>query len=264
MQGWNIFTHSVRMIFGNLNAAFRVSLVLYLVKVCAGIYFTSKFGRAVMAPQSAGELPSFPEGFWPATTVLTVISLVTGLWIAVSWHRYVLLEENSGTALPPFAGNRIWDYFWTSVLLGIVVGFAAIIPAVIASIIISGLVGAGNPILAQLLMIILIGTPAMYVFYRLCLVLPAAALGQPKKLKESWADTKPASDAIWQLVVVGIVASVLIEIPSYLNSDPSSVVNMIYTYVLGWVAMMVGISVLTTLYGIYVEGREHNHAEIFR
>lgn len=256
MQGWNIFTHSVRMILGNLNAAFRVSLALYLLKVGVDVYFINNFGNVILAPQAGSGLVNVPPGFWSAWMVLMLFAIVTGLWIAVSWHRYVLLEENPGAILPPFLGDRILAYFWSSLALGFTVALAAIVPLIVIAIIGAGLFGMVGGQGMQALMTIMIGGPMMYVFYRLCLVLPAAALGEPKKLGESWGDTKPASNAIWQLVGIGIVATLVIRVPTYLSSDPTSVVNMFYTYVMGWLAMMVGVSVMTTLYGIYVEGRE--------
>lgn len=256
MQGWNIFTHSARMIFGNLNAALRVSLVLYLVKFGAGIYVASQHAAIISGPHGDGTMPNFGPESLSSGIILMLVTLVTSLWIAVSWHRYVLLEETPGAALPPFKGDRILAYFWSSLLLGLVILLAALVPIVISSVIVAGLFGVNSPILSLVVIVILVGIPTMYVFYRYCLILPAAALGEPKKMVESWVDTKPASGAIWQLIVIGLIATMLVEVPALINGDPTSIVNMAYSFVMGWIVMMVGISVMTTLYGIYVEGRE--------
>ena len=41
-----------------------------------------------------------------------------------------------------------------------------------------------------------------------------------------------------------------------IDSNPGSIINLVYSHVTGWIVMMIGISVLTTIYGVYVEGRE--------
>jgi len=55
---------------------------------------------------------------------------------------------------------------------------------------------------------------------------------------------------------VAPVNTFLVQLPSRLNPDPTSIISLIYSNVLGWFIMMGGASVLTTLYGVLIERRE--------
>lgn len=251
MQGWKIFTHSVRMIFGNLGAAFRISLVLYLVQVAVGVYHTSRFGDDVRAMQMSGRMDT-PPGFWPVLLLVIVVSVITSLWIAVSWHRYVLLEENPSAVVPPFRGDQILSYLGKTILLGLLLAITGFMVGMILALVFGMIAGPVGVMVSVFLTFGLL----VYLSYRFALVLPATAIGQPLTFAESLGKTSPASGAIIQLSVIAIGFAVLIELPQFMNADPNSIVNIIYIYVLGWITMMVGISILTTLYGVYVEGRE--------
>ena len=94
-----------------------------------------------------------------------------------------------------------------------------------------------------------------YVFFRLGLVLPAAALGQSLKLRESWDATKRDTTALVQLAVIVMGGRLLIEIPGMIDGTTGGVVSLVYNVVLNWFVTMIGVSLLTTLYGYFVEGR---------
>lgn len=251
MQGWTIFIHSMRMVFDNLAAALRISLVLYLISTVAAIYFAQKYATTITHMQNGvGVLP--PPGFWPASLAVAVINLLTSLWIAVGWHRYILLEEAPAGVFPVFKGDRIGAYFWKSILIGLILVVVALVCGAIAGTILFGLFGIQSAMLVN----IFVAAPAIYIFYRLCLALPAAALGGQVGFSDSWHATKPASTAILQLVLIGLGAVILIQLPNAFSDNPASMINTIYTHVLGWFIMMGGVSILTTLYGIYFEGRK--------
>ncbi len=251
MQGWKIFTYSLEMVFGNLRAAFRVSLALYLAQAAFGIYFTSGYGD-FMRQLAAGDVTSFPPGFWLSWTLFIAISFVTSLWIAVGWHRYILIEENNGAIIPPFQGRQMLAYLGKSLLIGLLLGLAFIMISSFLSLVMGAVAGVGGVLMSTFISFGLV----FYFFYRLGLILPAAAVGNSMTFSESWENTAQASAAIGQLAVIAIGFVALTQIPQYMNSDPDSVINIVYTYVLGWITMMVGASVLTTLYGVYFEGRK--------
>ncbi len=258
MQGWKIFTHSLRMVFGNLGAAFRVSLVLYLAQIAVGYVFISQFGDAMQQMQKGPGM--IPPGFWGAWLLLMIVTVVTSLWIAVAWHRYILLEETPGAVLPPFHASQILRYFQVSFLLGLILGLVGLVLGFVSAFLIAILLGGSTSpaagIVSMLVFLVVVLGPLVYLFYRLSPVLPAAAVGEPMTFSEAMKVTAPASGVIFQLAIIGILAGILLQLPSMMNPNKASLINIVYSDVLGWIYMMVGISILTTIYGHYVQGRE--------
>jgi hypothetical protein len=117
-----------------------------------------------------------------------------------------------------------------------------------------GIISIGLPALAGIMSLILIGAAA-YLFFRLGIMLPAAALGEKLTLGETWDVTKGRSSIILVLALIVVGASVIIQLPSWFNDNPSSIINVVYSLVVNWFATIIGISVLTTLYGHFVENR---------
>ena len=96
---------------------------------------------------------------------------------------------------------------------------------------------------------------AAYLFFRLGVMLPAAAMGEKLTLSEAWTATKGESSTILTFALIVVGASIVIQLPSWFNDNPASVVNVVYSLVVNWFATIIGISVLTTLYGHFVEKR---------
>ena len=256
MQGWKIFTHSVRMVFGNLGPALRISGVLYLVYVAVNVYFMNNFGNDIQTIQqnmAAGLMPEeLPSGLVSMMVLNFVVAILTSLWIAVIWHRYVLLEENSGAIIPPLYIGTIAAYLGKTIQLTLMLVAIGILLGVLLGFGIGLLVGSAA---ASIVPLVLLGV-ILYLSYRLGLVMPAVAIQNPMTFKSSWEKTKLASGPIAQLAAIAVVFAIVIQIPSNMNPNQTSVINLVYSYAVGWIAMMVGVSVLTTLYGVYAEGRE--------
>jgi hypothetical protein len=86
---------------------------------------------------------------------------------------------------------------------------------------------------------------------RLGLVMPSAAIDQPMGLRQSWAATAPVSRDLVGLSVIGLAGlavTALLAMPGPLGAILGAVAS--------WITLMVGASVLTTVYGVAVEGRE--------
>jgi len=254
-MGWMIFKRSLGMVFDNLGAALKVSLLLYLAQVAVGVYFERAFGAAIVAVEN-GEAATVPAGFWGAWLMFLLVSLGSSLWIAVSWHRYILLRESPGTALPPFHGPQIAAYLTRSIVLGLVLGAVFFVLAMVVGMVGSVLLGGAPTQQLSVAIAVFAMGPVAYLFYRLSPILPAAAVGRPLSLRAAWAATAPLSRPIVILTLIAIGAAIVIQIPTYLNPNAMSLVNLVYSYVLGWVSLMVGLSIMTTLYGHCVEGRE--------
>lgn len=252
MQGWTIFTHSVRMVFGNLGPALRVSGLIYGAYIIVNAYFILNYSddlQALALNMEKGHMPTqLPSGLAGAMVLNFATALLTSLWIAVLWHRYLLLEENPDTIIPPLYGRIIAAYLGKTIQLAMMLAVVGIALGLVFSLLLGQFAAAMIPLL-------LLGV-LLYLSYRFGLVMPAVALNTPLTFKASWEKTKPAAGAIAQLAGIAVVFAIIIQIPSNMNPDPTSIINLVYSYVMEWISMMVGVSVLTTLYGIYVEGRE--------
>jgi hypothetical protein len=247
MKGWQIFTHSVRLVFSNLDQALRVSLVLYLVQAASqvALFINPPDYETIEGIQVA--VPT--AGMVLQTLVLSILAVIASLWIAVAWHRFVLEEEYPNGWLPQWHGANMLGYLGRSILLALIIALGvtvASIPFGILFVAVPGLVG--------LLPILMIGLGA-YLFFRMAVMLPAAALGQKMKLLEAWEATRNETGTLLMLTVIVVAAALLIQLPSILHNNPGSVINLVYGLVVNWFATIIGISLLTTLYGHFIEKR---------
>ncbi|WP_439123569.1 hypothetical protein [Marivita sp.] len=247
MKGWQIFRHSFNLVMANLDQALRLSLVLYLVQSCYTVY---SFLNPPQTMEFEGtEIPIMaPETILP-TIILGLLAVIASLWIAVAWHRFALTGETTKSWVPHFHGSEIMGYLGRSILIGVLVVLAIVVVSIPV-----GIISLGLPALAGLMSLIMIGVAA-YLFFRLGIMLPAAALGERLSLANAWDATKGQSATILMLALIVVGASVVIQLPSWFNDDPNSIINVVYSLVVNWFATIIGISVLTTLYGHFVENR---------
>ena len=135
MKAWSMFVHSLRLVINNLDVALRVSLVLYSVQAISQIYtFSANSGEMVQGPDGI-PYPDISAGEGFVMLLLGIAALLASLWIAVAWHRYVLLGEEPAGWLPNWPGAAIPGYLWRSVLLGLVVALAAVPVGAISAVI---------------------------------------------------------------------------------------------------------------------------------
>lgn len=251
-MGWQIFLHSIRQVTGNLAAALRISGGLFLVQLVVSTALNISLGgdkAALEARVMAGDFPIL--GFFLGIVVM----LVTSVWIAVAWHRYVLKLETPSSFIPPFHSDRMLSYFGSSLLLGVIAIPIALVMSLIAGLVYSGIFGAGMPGQAGgILITLIVFLPVVVVIYRLSVIQPGSALGEKVRLGDAWRKTAGSNGAIIQLAVLSILAAIAIDLPLIvLGSVP--ILAFAWGTVTLWLKMMVGISILTTLYGHFVEGR---------
>ncbi|PJE27581.1 hypothetical protein CVM39_13420 [Pseudooceanicola antarcticus] len=246
MKGWKIFTQSLRLVFANLKEALRISLVPYLVASAAMAWFLTT-NADFLASEGGDSLAGF-NGL--SLLVFVIVGMVCYLWIAVAWHRYVLLREEGEGWVAQFRSDRILGYLGRGILLGLVL----ILPAIFMAFVVGALSVAGG-------LVVMIASGLIFTFaftvivYRLSPILPAAALGEPLKMNEAWEKTKGAGWDIALLALITAVINVIIQSVGEIGGNPGAPLAVIYMVVTGWLQFMVGLSILTTIYGHYVEGR---------
>lgn len=248
MKGLQIFAHSFRLVMNNLGMALRVSLLLYLVQ--AALTVVQFLNPPTMQTVDGVTLPVMDPGVAFTIILMSIAAVVAGLWIAVAWHRFVLVEERPDGWLPQWHGSRTLAYLGRSLMIGIAVLVVVIVTNLLLGPVLQGLGAFGH-----VLRLTILGTLGTIVFLRLGVMLPAGTVDHRMTVAEAWTATKGESGTIVGLALVAAVATVLVQVPTMLNDDPGSMISMVYTIVLNWFVTMIGISVLTTLYGHLIEGR---------
>ncbi|MES2433107.1 MAG: hypothetical protein V4586_04705 [Pseudomonadota bacterium] len=256
MKAWQIFTHSVRQVFGNMEAAVRVSGVLYLAQVLVQFAILgSLLSLSEAERQAMIESGRFP---WSGMLIFLLVAVVGSLWIAVGWHRYVLTEERPGI-VPPFHGDRILGYFGKGLLIGLILAIPAVIAGAIAGGVAAAFIhpssGGGVNIVAITLATYLVLLPIGALLMRLSTMLPGAALRAGVPILSGWEATKGETGTFFALVVIWAVIAGLIQVIGAYAFGSLSILALVWQVVSEWVILMVGISILTTLYGHYIEKR---------
>lgn len=257
----NIILHTFRMIFGNLGQALRVSVGPYLLMI---VLVTLAF--AMVGMPMSGAMDPMAQMMSPAVGLLPLLLLplvmfVTS-WVAVSWHRFILLEEYSGI-LPAVSGRPIWSYAGKAILLGLLVMVVALPIFLILGTIMMPFAGAGGmpadpsaglP-LAGLLVFALATVVLTFLSLRWGVALVGTALGKPIGFSDAWRATKPISGVIFGVAAILMLINTL---PGFILTPITQAVPIIGTVLqlmLTWLTMMLGISILTTLYGHVIEER---------
>jgi hypothetical protein len=131
MMGWQIVKHSFLMLWRNLANALKVSVgpvILAIVISGLALSFSGASPAMLAYGMVSGELPASAA---LALVFVLIVMVFAFAWIAVSWHRFILLEEYPGL-LPAIANRPIWTYAGLSVLLGLVM-LAALLPFAIVA-----------------------------------------------------------------------------------------------------------------------------------
>lgn len=264
MLSWTIFRRAVTLIVDDLGAALRITALPYAVFAGVSLWFAgsldmSEIARIEAAVASGAAGASVPAGVAGGLMLTALVQLAAFLWIAVAWHRHVLLREGGEGWLPPLEGRRMLAYLGRSFLIGLIV--------LAAFVMVTTAVAPFAPVAALAIATIL----GMVLTYRLGLILPAGAIGQPLTMVEAWRATAGQSGTVIMLAVMTFALSLLLQVPAFLDAGagPEEVaagsgvavaagpglVGTVYDLVVTWMLLMLGVTLLSTLYGHFVEGR---------
>jgi hypothetical protein len=264
MLGFQLFLHSLRMIFGNFGAAVRVTIPVLVFSAVIYIWMFAQFGTTFVGatwdasdPQRA--FSQIPDGFALFVVIFAVGATITFLWTATAWHRFILLEETPGSTGPRWNGGAIWRYFKAGFIL-VLLMFAATLALSIITTIVAIILAKLSipPMLIGLLFSFLMFVPLVLIFYRLSPILPSAAVGTGLKMSEAWDATRGAGWSLIVLAVVSVLAAMAISIPGEILLSAAPVLGVIWQIGVQWISSLFGISILTTIYGVYVEKRDLN------
>lgn len=255
MNGLNLFVHAVGMVLNNLGAALRISGALMGAQLLLLLILGTGF--LLVGEDMTGRIETGNFPFLGAFLTMIVL-IVLSMWIAVAWHRFILREEVPTGALPRFDGGAIWSYFVAGVIFGLILILVSIPFGILGGVLVAPMImgRGGEPgLIAAFLLFIIVYLPVAYVAYRISPILPSAALKARMPLKEAWYATGTSGSAFVALTVVSVLAAWLLNAPAQVLPG---VLAVIWAFLANWVTVLVGASILTTIYGHYVEGRPLN------
>jgi hypothetical protein len=250
--GAALFLHSLMMVVRNFIPAIRIFLGPGLI--IAALLFAFAHG---MDNAGLGAVDSVPDGEALGGIGLNLL-LVFGLiavclsiliWATVAWHRFVLLEESLGFFLPKLRLANVGRYFLGSFKLTGVL-FLIALPVLV---VLLGFAQVLDP--RGLVLFELLGRAFLaVVLMRFAIILPAAALNQSITLGEAFEATKGHSFSLLVLVICGFGLQSSAEYLIDLLAEDTSLYQ-IGMMVFSFFFCVFQISILTTLYGHFVEGR---------
>ncbi|MEC3860691.1 hypothetical protein VK792_05295 [Mesobacterium sp. TK19101] len=237
------------MIFGDLKTVLRVSIPVIVVLAAAIAIFGGTMVTVSDFPADGLALPSL--GLMSLFFVAYILAI---LWMAVAWHRYCLLAEYPGAFLPNFHGDRIAAYFGRMLMLVLIAMVIGGLGSFVIGLVIGtgsgsfGVVGGALGLTGMLALI--------WAFQRLSIILPAAAIGEPLTLGEAWAATAPLSMPIIGVLVLLLLFSLAMGLAVGALTLIHPAIGMLGNLIMSWLQTVLGLSILTTLYGVAVQGRD--------
>lgn len=243
MIAWKLFKHAFGMLWRNLGSALKISLIPFALIVTVFALF---FGTMIADAGTYG--PAAPSV--GAMFTMIVVGIVCGTTVAVNWHRFVLLNEPAGW-VPRFHGVRIIAYLLQLVLIGLLLGVGMGIVSAVMSLLMTG---GGGALLGVILMLALM-VFALAAYWRLGASLPGAALDDGAGIGETWRATKGnlGTFVVLALILFGF-ALVMSGVQMLVMFVP--LIGILIYLAVEWFLTMLGLSLLTTVYGYYVEKRE--------
>ena len=250
MQSVKILSHSIKMVLNNLSVALRLSVPLIGAMVLSVILFGQEVfvGSSDIGDPFNDPVMALNSGF------STILQLVATLWVAVAWHRYILLEETPRSTLPAFNGGRILAYFGWGLLIVVIIGAVVAVVGGIGSLLV-----AGGGIIGGLLGIVMIVASIVFAIYfsaRVYVILPSVAVGQTLSFGQAWEATRGYAGPIIFAYFLFMVAALVTGIVFSLVSVTIGLAGVVLMIALNLILTLIGMSFLTTVYGITVEKRE--------
>ena len=251
MLGWKIFMHALRMVFGNLKPALQITLGPSLIATALTIALL--FVIDIPWDQLDASTGAFPSTaadgpFALLIVCVAIIFVLTAFWIAVSWHRFILLAEYPSGIFPTFRFDRVLAYLGRVLLLGLLMGIAFLPISIVVAIL-----GGGTLAFAVAAVYVIF---LLVSFYRLSIILPAAAIATPLSLKGAWSSTAGTTGTIFVLLIVNFLFQFLVQLTFTLLAI-IPVLGILLTLLFSMLILpLINVSLLTTMYGVFVEKRE--------
>jgi hypothetical protein len=239
--------HALSSVRNNIAYAFRISWPWYAVLIAVNL--AASFVVSPFEGSTAQE-PTAPQ--FLVLLGLVVLSLVAFASIAVNWHRYILLDEVPQGSEIFRLDAKTWRYFGNILLIFLILFAVSAVNT--------------NALAFPAVILIVLGLIfAAILFFRLSVKLPAVALGREDfGFRQSLAATQGNNIALFLIVLFEIVAAfavlaLLLLLTLAIGSISATlalVVSAVLQIAINWVFTIFSITILTSLYGFFVENRD--------
>ncbi|MCC7320071.1 MAG: hypothetical protein IT542_03735 [Rubellimicrobium sp.] len=251
-MSWKLAAISLALVFRNLGVALRVSVGPVLLGIGAGWLVFSLFGVTPAMVAVAIDTNLVDPGVAFALLIALAALVIAAAWVAVGWHRFILLDEVPGL-LPNLAPRRVAIYAWRSGVLSLLV-VLLMFPVSAIGMQVLALTGLMRIDLMRDAFSFAVGAFMTFLWLRLALGLPAAALDRVHSVSKSWNDSARLSSEI--LGAGAVIAALDLVFSSILDLLPLGLVpGLVVRGVLAWVVAMAGGALLSLVYAHLVEGR---------
>lgn len=239
MLAFRLLRHSILQLTGNLGAALTLS-VLPLLLAALGIGIGMAARQALAVGDPPGIIVAVVAVAIVATFVLAFVSL------AASWHRHVLLGERP-QVFRSIGGSEA-RYFWAAVRMSLVIMLIVFMPMILIVALTSALNGS---IYVTMLASLIIGIAVAIIGLRLGTGLAGAAIGAARSLTTGWKGTESCLGTLLLLAVFSQILQTILNLASQIPG----LVGLVATLLAAWLGTLLSLSIITTLWGHFVEGR---------
>ena len=249
--------HAISSVRNNIFYAFRISWPWYAVFVPIVIVLSSLLGLA-----TSGNPEVNPVFAFLINLAIAAVTMLAFASIAVNWHRYILLDEVPQAREIFRLDDKTWRYFGNLllILLALVAaGFVIGLPL--------GLIGAvlGAVEALMFLMIVVIVPVIGVLALRLSVKLPAVALDRRDfRMRDAWKVTSGNNLPIFLIflfeIVIALGAGLVLGLFAFAVNAIHPMIGLTLGFMLqllvNWIFTIFSITVLTSLYGFFVEKRD--------
>lgn len=250
MQGFAIIFFAAWAMVRDLGKTLRIAvapLVLAAV-ICDGLLRIATGTR--LSVSAVARLAAEVAPLQAATLIAcATLLIVPACWVGLRWHRHILLKRGGVMELSRWKGARAaYPGYIRAVLTLAVPGLAIVlmIEALMVPLVPRlGFAGPGGEIA-----VIAISALLVSLLLRLGLVLPAAAMGRPFNMADSWAATRGYSGPVYAIALVIVLIAALLR--HLTGHNPAAWLLEATGY---WAGALLFVGALSVLYGVRVEGR---------
>jgi hypothetical protein len=245
-------SHAFSSVWDHRAVAFRISWAWYVI-----LAIILAAGGQFLGGRPAGDGQTLPPDTVAIEFGMILIVLVINSSIAVNWHRFILLDEVPGHLESLRLDGRVWRYFGNTLLLVLGIGVVSVLAAFPLIFI---AVAAGAMQLAPLAGLIAILAVAAFVFLRLGIKLPAIAIdGGDFRFADAWRASAGNGFQIAGLFLTAILLlltlAFLVALVGLIDGFAAVVLGFVLQLAVNWFMTLFNISLLTSLYGFFVQGR---------